>query len=264
MQREQKTGILTMLLFMAVLSGAAVTEASDCRYFGQVKEAMRAVRRLNNLHYTYAGSVYDKNGSEVSKAEVWADQLTGGWQAEYSVTDEDGEWPFLRRYCDGKSVYEDKDWDGEWELCADEELGPPNIEELTMLSYDTKDIFEENMRQEDGYTVISHVLTAEYAAELLQGDLEQTWLPNGNHAGSETNENAALEQYRQTEVTEAEVTYWLDKKKVLCKKEMAVTLLRPHVEDALGSIKMPTEEEKIYMATNVEVLEYNDHISKGH
>ncbi len=258
MRKRQKKDVLILLVFMALLCGAAVAGASDCRYFGHVKEAMRAVRRLNNLHYMYIGNVTDNSSSQISKVEVWADQLTGGWQADYSMVDEDGEWPYLRRYCDGKQVYEDMNWDGEFDMNIGEGLEIPQIDELTILPYNMKDVASEVMEQEDGYTVISHVFTTDYTTQLLQESQEQLqnmWQRRAANMDGTT--NVAFDQYQQTRVAEAKVTYWLDREKVLRRKKMTMTLQRPHVEPKADGQLALGDNEKIYMTTSVEVLAYN-------
>lgn len=261
MQRKQKIGIIVTFLFMVSLTCASVAGASDIRFLGQVKEAMRDIRRADNLHYIYTNAVSYKNSSETSRVEVWADLLTDSWRADYSIIDEDGEWLFLRKYCDGKSIYYDNQWDEDWDISEEnEELDVPNIEELTILTYNTKDILEESIEYEDGYSVIFHMFTPEYTAELLQEnreELEQMWYHSISDGDNPANENLLLKQYQQTKVSDAAVTYWLDKEGVLCKKEMTITLLRPRLEFAADGTKTLGEQEEISIITGVEVLEYN-------
>lgn len=257
MRKKQKNEILTVFLFLIFLTGAAAAGASDIRSLGQVKEALRSIRRADNLHYVYADIISGQNTSETSRTEVWADQLTGSWRAEYSTIDEDGEWMFLRKYCDGKKIYSENQWE---DMEEEETLEIPNMDELTMLPYSAKDILEENVEEKKDGREISYVFTSEYKEKLLaenKEELEQLWL---QRTGSETgagNENLLLEQYQNTEVSEATVKYRLDKEGVLQKKEMIFTLLRPRIEFAADGTKTLGEQEKICIMTQAEVLEYN-------
>lgn len=257
MRKKQKSEILIVLVFLIVLTGAAVSGASDIRSLGQVKEALRGIRRVDNLHYVYADIISGQNTSETSRTEVWADQLTGSWRAEYSTIDEDGEWMFLRKYCDGKKIYSENQWE---DMEEEETLEIPNMDELTMLPYSAKDILEESIEEEKSGRVISYVFTPDYREEILaenKEELEQMWLYRTGSEAGEANENLFLEQYQNTEVSEASVKYWLDKEGVLQKKEMTFMLLRPRIEFTADGKKILGEQETICIMTQAEILEYN-------
>ena len=89
--------IFSGVLFLeSMFAGGVASEET-----GKVLDAMRGLRRVNNVHYLVTNS-YSGNQDIVQQTqEVWADLLDETWMVEYKNTDADGAMTYVKEFCDG-------------------------------------------------------------------------------------------------------------------------------------------------------------------
>ena len=92
--------IFSGVLFLeSMFAGGVASEET-----GKVLDAMRGLRRVNNVHYLVTNS-YSGNQDIVQQTqEVWADLLDETWMVEYKNTDEDGAMTYVKVFCEGVTV----------------------------------------------------------------------------------------------------------------------------------------------------------------
>lgn len=228
---DKKRAIFIIILFILLLQAAALSgTARESDSFGQVKAAMRAIRRVDNLQYTYESTISYQNGNETSRVEVCSDQLTGSWRAEYFKVDADGAWMFLQQYCNGKEIFHRSGNEDFWTGNGQEEnLKAPNLPELVSLDYDSNDILEETVVSEGDLKKISHNFQIDYMMDMMK-------------------------QYQNAKVVDAGVDYWVDRKGVLKKKRFSLALMQPEKTERND---ITEGQEEIRISIEVEVTDYN-------
>ena len=114
---KRKFRIVVVMAFGVTLLAVSVLDGSvSSTELAMLQGAMRELRRTDNLEFSYENILSEKGTSKSEKAVIWADTLSGSWVGEYYITDEDGTRRYLKKFCDGESVYEYVEWSGEWEL----------------------------------------------------------------------------------------------------------------------------------------------------
>lgn len=261
---KRKIRILFVILFLVAITAAAVTVKSmNQDEMGQVRNAMRNLRRLDNLEFSYQNTFSDKEGAETSRIDVWSDQLTGQWTAEYYTSDEDGTWMYLQQFCDGISVYDYSEWNGDW--VRDSEVKGtevPNWDEITAISYGEDDILEVTWDTNGEYLEISHTFTPEYISQIMlknQAEMETMFQRYEDYtaSGDVQDITLAVTQYQNTQITDAKVSYRIDGNNILRRKEYLLTMVRPRLVTEGTADKKLGEEEEITIRIVVEVTGYN-------
>lgn len=264
---KRKVRILFVILILGVITAAAVTVKSmDQDEMGQVRNAMRNLRRLDNLEFSYQNTFSGKEGEETSRIDVWSDQLTGQWTAEYYTSDEDGTWMYLQQFCDGMFVYDYNEWNGDWSGNSEvKSMEAPNWDELTTISYRDSDILDVACNTQGEYMEISHTFTPEYISQIMQqnqSEMETMFQRyEDNTAFKDVQDiTLAVDQYQNTQITDAKVIYQIDKNNILRRKEYLLTMVRPQlVTDGISDKKLG-EEEEIAIRIVVEVTGYNQNV----
>ena len=142
--------IFSGVLFLeSMFAGGVASEET-----GKVLDAMRGLRRVNNVHYLVTNS-YSGNQDIVQQTqEVWADLLDETWMVEYKNTDADGAMTYVKEFCDGVTVnsYQAGTW-SEWNGYSTT-TDIPNYQALTNPGYREEDIVSaETADLDDGAAV---------------------------------------------------------------------------------------------------------------
>ena len=160
---KRKFRIVVVMVFGVTLLAASVLDGSvSSTELAMLQGAMRELRRTDNLEFSYENILAEKGTSKSEKAVIWADTLSGSWVGEYYITDEDGTRRYLKKFCDGESVYEYVEWSGEWDLLEEEEDSIPYFSQITDLPYDDDDILDIRLEQQGNLQEISYEFTTEY------------------------------------------------------------------------------------------------------
>lgn len=138
-----------------------------------MQDASRNLRRVNNIQYSYTTTLTSSAGTDTERVDVWGNQLTGEWVAEYYVTDEDGTRKILKSFCDGRNLYHYIEWTGDWEKQLLTDTTMPSLTSVTSLTYGDDDIAEISREQEDGHETVTVSLTEEYLEELVSQHYEE-------------------------------------------------------------------------------------------
>lgn len=257
--------VAVAIIFASVLSIFALTggntEPGEIR---QIEDSIRNLRRVDNMRISYAYTISDKNETIVSHTDVWADQLTSSWVAEYYVTDVDGTRLYLKRFCDGTDIYTYIDWNGEWEKqleMANPEV--PYLDSITTINYGSEDIENIEMKQEEDFYTISYALTPEYLASMDEKNLEslESYYAGYNMEGAalETGDNLymTLEQNKKMHLEDTFIIYRIDKNEILRSGIYSYNVFRPEIVTEENGDTRLGEEEKIRNLIEFEIRDYN-------
>lgn len=257
--------VAVAIIFASVLSIFALTggntEPGEIR---QIEDSIRNLRRVDNMRISYAYTISDKNETIVSHTDVWADQLTSSWVAEYYVTDVDGTRLYLKRFCDGTDIYTYIDWNGEWEKqleMANPEV--PYLDSITTINYGSEDIENIEMKQEEDFYTISYALTPEYLASMDEKNLEslESYYAGYNMEGAalETGDNLymTLEQNKKMHLEDTFIIYRIDKNEILRSGTYSYNVFRPEIVTEENGDTRLGEEEKIRNLIEFEIRDYN-------
>jgi hypothetical protein len=172
--KKQNVQAVIIILFAALLLLLCLTERSKTQpaEMVELQDAMRSLKRVDNLEYSYAYKTTMDGESQVQSVDVWADQLEGSWVAEYYSTDEDGTLCILKQFCDGKEVYHYVEWSGEWVKQSGVSKDVPKLDVLTSLDYDSTAIIKIDSASESGFRRINCELepaayTADYPEDIM-------------------------------------------------------------------------------------------------
>ena len=121
MVKRKIRALVVMAFGVALAAFSALNGSTQCAELAMLQDAMRELRRTDNLEFSYENTIAGAGVSRGEKTVVWADALSGSWVSEHYITDEDGTRRYLKKFCDGGSVYQYAEWSGEWLLSEDGE-----------------------------------------------------------------------------------------------------------------------------------------------
>lgn len=261
---KRKIRALVVMAFGVALAAFSVLDGStQCAELAMLQDAMRELRRTDNLEFSYESTIAGTGVSKGEKTVVWADTLSGSWVSEHYITDEDGTRQYLKKFCDGTSVYQYVEWNGEWNLSEDESTEIPYFAQLVDLPYDENDIYNISLEQRGKVLELSYEFTPEYIERQNRKRTEALEKYYKSYRKKQTSEEAldnvelAVEQYRQTREEETAVTYRIDSAGVMRGLHCTMTLVSPEiVYDESGQQALGTERESFYVTT-IEISRYN-------
>ena len=264
---KRKFRIVVVMAFGVTLLAASVLDGSvSSTELAMLQGAMRELRRTDNLEFSYENILAEKGTSKSEKAVIWADTLSGSWVGEYYITDEDGTRRYLKKFCDGESVYEYVEWSGEWELLEKEEDSIPYFSQITDLPYDDDDILDIRLEQQGNLQEISYEFTTEYMEKQNRRRIQMLEDYYKNYQRLQTSDESqeqielAAEQYRQTSEEKETVVCHIDPTGVMQDFCSVLTLSVPEIiYDDAGGQTLGAEAESIY-ETKIKIHRYNQDV----
>ncbi len=264
---KRKFRIVVVMAFGVTLLAASVLDGSvSSTELAMLQGAMRELRRTDNLEFSYENILAEKGTSKSEKAVIWADTLSGSWVGEYYITDEDGTRRYLKKFCDGESVYEYVEWSGEWDLLEEEEDSIPYFSQITDLPYDDDDILDIRLEQQGNLQEISYEFTTEYMEKQNRRRIQMLEDYYKNYQRLQTSDESqeqielAAEQYRQTSEEKETVVCHIDPTGVMRDFCSVLTLSVPEIiYDDAGGQTLGAEAESIY-ETKIEIHRYNQDV----
>lgn len=261
---KRKIRILVMLTFaVALVTSAILGESTQSAELALLQNAMRELRRTDNLEFSYENVISGGGAVKGEKVIVWADQLTGSWVSEHYMTDEDGTRLYLKRFCDGAHVYDFVDWSGEWELQKSEDTEIPYLARMIDLPYDSDDIMNIRLSQKVDVQELSYQFTPEYIEgqnrkrQQTLEDYYEDYQKMQTLEESARKVELAVAQYRQTREENTSVVYRIDSAGVMRGLNCSMTLVSPEVVyDNAGEQVLGEECESSY-EIKIEVSRYN-------
>lgn len=263
---KKKIHVAVTIIFTSVLSIFALTGGHTQRgEMRQIEDSMRNLRRTDNMWLSYSYTISDKTETITTRTDVWADQLTSSWVAEYYATDIDGTILYLKRYCDGTDIYTYESWSGEWlKQAAGKELVPPYFNDVTTLEYGSEDITDVETVNEDEMLKISYTLTPEYLASLDEENFKalEKYYKNYNveNIYRETKDNMQLivEQHKKMRPEDVWIAYRIDGNGVLHNLIYSYNVVRPELITEENGDEKLGEDEKIRNLITFEIKKYNE------
>lgn len=263
MEKRRWQALLIMAFLVALGTLAMLGERTQSEELAFLQDAMRELRRTDNLEFSYESSIQTGGVKKSEKIIVWANQLAGSWVSEHYTTDEDGTRLYLKQFCDGMRVYHYIDWSGEWELQESEETNIPYLNNLMDLPYGSEDIVDVQWNQKVGVQELSYAFTEDYIAKqnaMRQEALEEYYANYKKMLSSEEElEKAALavEQYRRTREADTRVVYRIDSVGVMRGLSCFMSLMSPEIiYDADGNPALGEEYASFYQI-DIEITRYN-------
>lgn len=261
---KRKFRIVVVMVFGVTLLAASVLDGSvSSTELAMLQGAMRELRRTDNLEFSYENILAEKGTSKSEKAVIWADTLSGSWVGEYYITDEDGTRRYLKKFCDGESVYEYVEWSGEWDLLEEEEDSIPYFSQITDLPYDDDDILDIRLEQQGNLQEVSYEFTTEYMEKQNRRRIQMLEDYYKNYQRLQTSDESqeqielAAEQYRQTSEEKETVVCHIDPTGVMQDFCSVLTLSVPEIiYDDAGGQTLGAEAESIY-ETKIKIHRYN-------
>ena len=256
---------VTVVVFASVITVIAVTGGmTESDEMGQMQDAMRRLKRADHLQYTYTSTFSGEDGITSERVDVWADQISGCWAAEYYTTDEDGTRPGLRQYCDGREVYRFIDWNGDWETVDGAAREAPYLETVTVMPYSSGDISDVQNEEKEGMQKISFGFTQEYLDVLSEENEDMLEKEYRAYQRSGVSEEAlkfaevTMEQYRKRRQEGVSMAYTIDSDAVLRVWECTIEASQPAVtQDKEGNALLGTEQ-KMKLQMKVSINRYNE------
>lgn len=264
---KRKFRIVVVMAFGVTLLAVSVLDGSvSSTELAMLQGAMRELRRTDNLEFSYENILSEKGTSKSEKAVIWADTLSGSWVGEYYITDEDGTRRYLKKFCDGESVYEYVEWSGEWELLEEEDDSIPYFSQITDLPYDDDDILDIRLEQQGNLQEISYEFTTEYMEKQNRRRIQMLEDYYKNYKRLQTSDESqeqielAAEQYRQTSEETETVVCHIDPAGVMQDFCSVLTLSVPEIiYDDAGGQTLGAEAESIY-ETKIKIHRYNQDV----
>ena len=264
---KRKFRIVVVMAFGVTLLVSAVLDGSvSSTELAMLQGAMRELRRTDNLEFSYENILSEKGASKSEKAVIWADTLSGSWVGEYYITDEDGTRRYLKKFCDGESVYQYVEWSGEWELLEEEDDNIPYFSQITDLPYDDDDILDIRLEQQGNLQEISYEFTTEYMEKQNRRRIQMLEDYYKNYKRLQTSDESqeqielAAEQYRQTSEEKETVVCHIDPAGVMQDFCSVLTLSVPEIiYDDAGGQTLGAEAESIY-ETKIKIHRYNQDV----
>lgn len=257
--------VIVLFLFTSILTGYALIDAgTKYEELAWVQDAGRSLRRADNIRYSYTTTLSADNASSVERVDVWGNQLTGEWMAEYYVMDEDGIRRILKTFCDGKRLYRYVDWTGEWEEQGMADISMPSFGTMVSLKYKDGDIAEISHSSKGGATVVAVLLTEKYRKALVAEHYDEAQaLYEGYRrvetgAGQQENLELGMERYKQVRVESAGNVYEIDAGGVLRRVEYDLIFYVPEIVTEENGQSMLGEEREVSFRHQIEIKGYNE------
>lgn len=261
--------VVTIIFFVCVLAIPAIAGGGQrSGELGQIRDAMRSLKRVDNLLLRYENSLSGMEGADSEIMEVWSDRLTGMWMSQKYVVDEDGQRPLLKEFCDGRTVFAYQDWNGTWmETSGDKNV--PGTDRITSLSYGRNDIENPETSLENGNRIISFTFTEQYLDGLINAgqykldDAYQSLLKSGGDEDTLDMLAVSRERYGLTEYQDLLLTYTIDESGILRSAACSLTLTQPEVLEDLSGIRLGKEQKKqVQIVTKVAGLNDTEIVEK--
>lgn len=257
---------ISVIVFSSVLYVAALTNGTQSAEIGQIQNAMRELKRMDNLHFSYEYCQNNEDFETIQFVDTWADLLTGQWVSEHSNTDADGTLLYLRQYFDGQNVYIYNTLSGYWVQDPNGDSTITNLDRLTSIPYRMEDITNLIVTAEDGYQKISFSPTYAYMEkahmDLLESAKQSYHSYEQMEMTSDDLESAriGIEQYEKTRQEAVSVSYTIDPDGVLCETQYTVTMVQPEiVTDKDGRMTLG-KESAFDVVITMQVLTYDEEL----
>lgn len=254
------TVVFSFLLYVGAVAGAN-TQSGE---IGQIQDAMRELKRVDNLQFSYQTRFFDSESESIQEADTWLDMLTGAWVSEHSNTDEDGTLLYLRQYFDGDNSFEYITTRGEWHRTEDGNTQVMNLGALTSIPYKKEDIADISVTEEEGICTISFSPTRDYMERMKQELLEDSRLSYSSYEKMDIPKAAVeaarigIERYENTSEEQIVVSYMIDPKGVLCGMDYSGTMIQPEVVTGEDGEFNLGEAASLNFEISVKVKAYND------
>lgn len=274
---EKKTiRAMAAIIFGTVLTVSAMTgNHTESEDYVRLQNAMRNLKRVDNLQMTYSYTIEQKGMSTEEQVDVWADMLTGSWVSEHYTTDEDGTRLYLRQYCDGRTIYQYIEWTGEWEAVENVSVtaggnAVPNLDNLTVLDFDEADIVSFENTKSDEEEKIMYSFASKYLQQEVDknvAEMERQYISYQKSDMSEEDLKTAeltVEQYKKMVYEYATVTYTINASEVLETMESKATMLMPEItKDETGQMILgDVQEVDISIVADVTIYDQNGILNK--
>lgn len=263
MEKRKFRVLVTLTFAVALITSAMLGGNTQCAELALLQDAMRELRRTDNLEFSYENTIAGGGAIKSEKVVVWADQLSGSWVSEHYTTDEDGTRLYLRRFCDGLHVYDYVEWSGEWELQNTESTDIPYLDRVIDLPYGSDDITNIKLQQKVDVQELSYEFTPEYVDgqnRKRQQTLEEYY---ANYQTMQTSDEGAekvelaVAQYRQTREENTSVVYRIDSAGVMRGLKCSMTLVSPEVVYDKDGKQILGETYESSYEIKIEVNRYN-------
>ena len=228
---------------------------------GMVLNAMRSLRRVDNLEYRVDMTYMDGQEQTVQTQKMWADLLTGKWAEECSNSDVDGTSIIYRIFCDGKRVFY-ADMGDMWYEDDTISTEIPNFDSLTNLSYATGAVEASQQTNEEGQKQVVFILTDDHLEQQKKVLLDAMVQSDDSVLSGDTQENVnnpmALyyEQYKRTTYENVKVVYTIDANHVLTGMEYTMNATRPKIVTVDHGNQELKGKETFQIGASVQVVEY--------
>lgn len=234
---EKQKAHATIVIFFAatIFTIAMLGGNTQSAEMGQLRDAMRGLKRVDNLQFSYVYTYTKAGNTESEEQNIWADQLTGSWVMEHYITDADGTRLYLKQFCDGRDIYHYIEWTGEWEKQGTQSNAVPFLDEMLEITYDSEDMMDMQSDTEDGYWKISYTFTPDYIERQYQKNQEtveqfyQDYLKTEVDGEISSSVQLTVEQFKRTRGEDIRVEYTVDPEEVLCKMSCSMTLIQPEL-----------------------------------
>lgn len=260
---KKSVQVFTIIFFACMLAVPAIAGGQQkSGELGQIRSAMRSLKRVDNLKLRYENSLSGTEGSDAELMEVWCDQLTGMWLSQKYVVDEDGQRPLLKEFCDGRTVFAYQDWNGTWmETSGDRSI--PGLDRITSLTYGGNDIKNPETVLENGIRKISFTFTDGYLNGLIEAghkeldDAYQNYLQTGGDEELLELLAVSRERYEKTEYQDLLLTYTIDEDGVLRSAACSLMLTQPEILEDQSGVRLGNEK-KMQVQIETRVAGLND------
>lgn len=267
---EKKTiRALAVIILGTMLTVSAITGThTQTEDFSRLQNAMRNLKRVDNLQMTYSYTIEKKGMSTAEQVDVWADMLTGSWVSEHYTTDEDGTRLSLRQYCDGRTVYQYIEWTGEWEAVENVSVTAggntvPNLDYLTVLDFTQEDITTFCSEKSEEEEKLMYTFSPEHMQDEVKqtvAEMEKQYLSYQKSDKSEEDLRMAeltVEQKKHTVYEDATVVYTINASDVLETMESSAVLMMPELtKDAAGQMILG-DDLKVTIAITADIVIYD-------
>lgn len=254
MEKQKVRATIVVIFAVTLFSIAMLSGSTQSAEMGQLRNAMRGLRRVNNLQFSYVNTYTRAGNAESEQWNIWSDQLTGSWVMEHYITDADGTRLYLKQFCDGRDIYHYIEWTGEWEKQGSQSVAVPYIDGLLELSYDSEDMMDVQSGTEDGYWNISYTFTPEYIGTQYEKNQEtveqsyQDYLKTEVDGEPSSSVELTVEQFKRTRGEDIRVEYTVDPQEVLCKMSCSLTLVQPELlYDIDGGMMLGKEQRSGFL-----------------
>lgn len=218
-----------MLFLQAMVAGGVASEE-----MGMVMDAMRSLRRADNLYY----ELVSFTESEETTQKIWVDLLTENWLEELSVHDDDGMVVFWKRF-----FHDGKEWmnDGQsgWET-VEASSSIPGFNIITEFPLRGDDIAETDCFEEEGNQKVTFTVSDAVLEKHKQDFL--TLLEAGER--EERMQEISYQQYADTRYENGSITYCINENGQLTEVFFSLDITQPEI--LLNGGKYVLGEETTY------------------